>query len=49
MSLINLGVIKQPWNWFVVAFVVAVLVFLGHMIFAPKMNPNIVSNVQESN
>jgi hypothetical protein len=48
-SLINVPVLKQPWNWFVVAFVVALLLFLGHLVFGPKLNPNVVSNVQETN
>lgn len=49
MSLLNLGVLKQPWNWFVVAFVVALLLFLGHLVFSRALNPNVVSNVQEQN
>ena len=29
----NWGLLKSPWNWFVVAFSVAILVLISHFVF----------------
>jgi hypothetical protein len=46
---VNVPVLKSPLNWALVAFVVVMLLFAGHLLFSGDFNPNAVNNVQETN